>query len=67
MVPFVLSIKDTLLLKDAMSWNLQTYKKLSDFEQITTDVDVRNAVEKLKEMHKGHYEAILTIIKECKN
>lgn len=63
----VISVKDSLYLKDALSWNLQAYKKINDLELVCDDQDVKNALCKAKSMHKEHYETLLEIMKGCEN
>lgn len=63
----VISIKDSLYLKDALSWNLQAYKKINDLIHIANDKDVKNALEKVMEMHKSHYNFLLESMKGAQN
>lgn len=58
--PRVITTKDLLYLKDAMSWELVAFKKLHFFAQQAQDPQVKQALDKAGQMHQRHYEKLLT-------
>jgi hypothetical protein len=57
--PRVISTKDTLYLKDALSWELNACKKFHFHAQQATDPQVKQALEKAGRMHQRHYQKLL--------
>jgi len=57
--PMVLSTKDHLYLKDAMSWLLTAIKKCRHFAQECNDSDVKQVLDKTGRMHQMHYQMLL--------
>jgi len=57
--PQVITTKDALYLKDAMSWELVAFKKLHFLAQQAKDPEVRQHLEKAGQMHQKHYQTLL--------
>ena len=57
--PQVITTKDALYLKDAMSWELVAFKKLHFFAQQAKDPEVKQHLEKAGQMHQRHYQSLL--------
>ncbi|MFD2370460.1 ferritin-like domain-containing protein [Brevibacillus sp. GCM10020057] len=58
--PRVITTKDMSYLKDALSWELNAFKKLHAFAQMATDPEVKQCLEKAGRMHQQHYQKLLT-------
>lgn len=57
--PRVITTKDALYIKDALSWMLITFKKFHHFAQEATDPQVKQALDKAGQMHQKHYQRLL--------
>lgn len=57
--PPVITTKDYLYLKDAMSWELLASKKLHFFAQQAQDPEVKQHLEKAGRTHQKHYQMLL--------
>ncbi|KGA95820.1 hypothetical protein AJ85_16220 [Alkalihalobacillus alcalophilus ATCC 27647 = CGMCC 1.3604] len=58
--PAILSTKDSLYLSDMLSWNLVAMKKAHFYAGQCPDPEIKQALENAGQMHKRHYEKILT-------
>jgi hypothetical protein len=58
--PRVITTKDLLYLKDAMSWELGAFKKFHFFAQQATNPQIKQALDKAGQMHQLHYQKLLT-------
>lgn len=58
--PRVISTKDLLYLKDALSWELSAFKKFHFFAQQATNPQIKQALDKAGQMHQRHYQKLLT-------
>lgn len=58
--PRVITTKDLLYLKDALSWELSAFKKFHFFAQQATNPQIKQALDKAGQMHQGHYQKLLT-------
>jgi hypothetical protein len=58
--PRVITTKDLLYLKDALSWELNAFKKFHFFAQQATDPQIKQALDKAGQMHQRHYQKLLT-------
>lgn len=58
--PRVITTKDMSYLKDALSWELNAFKKLHAFAQQATDPEVKQCLDKIGRMHQQHYQKLLT-------
>ena len=61
-VPNIITDKDLLYIKDMLSWNLITNKKIYAFLDCITDDDISKLVCKAKKMHAVHYQELLDIL-----
>lgn len=57
--PAIISTKDSLYLKDQLSWILVAMKKCAHFAQECTDPQVKQAIDKAGQMHQRHYNLLL--------
>lgn len=57
--PEVITTKDLLYLKDAMSWTLLAMKKCAHFAQECTDLQVRQAIDQIGQLHQRQYNMLL--------
>lgn len=57
--PEVITTKDLLYLKDALSWLLLAMKKCAHFAQETADPQVKQAIDQTGQMHQRHYNMLL--------
>ena len=62
--PAVITTKDLMYLRDMMSWQLLAAKKCSHFAKECTDPAVRQAIDKVGQMHLRHYGMLL---KHCQH
>lgn len=58
--PRVITTKDLLYLKDALSWELMAFKKFHFFAQQAVNPQIKQALDKAGQMHQRHYEKLLT-------
>jgi len=58
--PRVITTKDLLYLKDAMSWQLIAFKKLHFFAQQAKNPQVKQALDQVGQMHQRHYQKLLS-------
>ncbi|MDQ0194674.1 hypothetical protein [Paenibacillus wynnii] len=57
--PKVITTKDTLYLKDQLSWQLIAMKKCYHFARECSDSDISHAIDRAGQMHQRHYEMLL--------
>nr|WP_028393675.1 hypothetical protein [Bacillus cihuensis] len=57
--PQMVSTKDSLYLKDMLSWNLLAMKKAHFFAAQCQDQQVVQALNKYGQMHQRHYNTVL--------
>jgi hypothetical protein len=62
--PAVITTKDLQYLRDMMSWELLAAKKCSHFASECTDPNLRQAIDKVGQMHLRHYALLL---KHCQH
>ncbi|MFJ9498737.1 ferritin-like domain-containing protein [Brevibacillus centrosporus] len=58
--PRVITTKDMSYIKDALSWELDAFKKLHAFAQMATDPEAKQCLDKVGRMHQMHYQKLLT-------
>jgi hypothetical protein len=58
--PRVITTKDLLYIKDALSWELIAFKKFHFFAQQVTDPQIKQVLNKTGKMHQQHYQKLLT-------
>lgn len=58
--PRVITTKDLMYLKDAMSWQLTAFKKLHYFAQQAQNPQIKQALDRIGQMHQRHYQKLLT-------
>ncbi|MGQ9557089.1 MAG: hypothetical protein ACUVTU_03920 [Desulfurispora sp.] len=57
--PNIISTKDHLYLKDALSWTLTASKKCHFYAQNCTDPEIRHIFMQLGQIHQRQYQALL--------
>lgn len=57
--PRVITTKDLSYLKDALSWELNAFKKLHHFAGEAKDPQIKQALDSAGRMHQAHYEQLL--------
>lgn len=57
--PQVITSKDILYLKDALSWQLLAMKKCAHFAQESTDPEIKRLMDETGRMHQAHYQQLL--------
>jgi sulfur relay (sulfurtransferase) DsrC/TusE family protein len=58
--PRVITTKDLLYLKDAMSWELVAFKKFHFFAGQVTNPQIKQLLDKTGKMHQQHFQKLLT-------
>ncbi|WP_160726152.1 ferritin-like domain-containing protein [Bacillus sp. USDA818B3_A] len=58
--PRAITTKDSLYLKDAMSWELLAFKKFHSMAQHVQNPQFKDALERAGQMHQNHFQRILT-------
>lgn len=58
-VPQIISTKDIQYAKDQLSWLLLAAKKCAHFANESQDPSVRQAIERIGQMHQRHYTQLL--------
>ncbi|MBM7655600.1 ferritin-like metal-binding protein YciE [Neobacillus cucumis] len=58
--PRAITTKDVMYLKDAMSWELLTFKKFHSMAQQVQNPQFKDALERAGQMHQNHFQRILT-------
>lgn len=62
-VPTMISGKDLDYIKDMLNWNFIAAKKAKHYLEHIQDEDVKTQIQKVYEMHKGHYNTLLSTLK----
>ncbi len=57
--PEILSVKDSLYISDALSWELLASKKAHKMAGESQDPQIRQKLEQLATMHQRHYQTLL--------
>jgi len=57
--PRAISTKDLSYLKDALSWELNAFKKFHFYAQQVQDPQIKQALEQAGHMHQRHYQRLL--------
>lgn len=57
--PTVISTKDHLYVKDAMSWELTSMKRCFHFARESRDPEIQMALDRTGQMHLSHYLRLL--------
>jgi len=58
--PRVITNKDLLYVKDALSWELNAFKKFHFFAQQAKEPKIKQLLDKAGRMHQAHYQKLLT-------
>lgn len=64
--PSCLTTKDLAYLKDAMSWELVTMKKLNHFAQECQHNEIKQTINRAGKMHEKHYKMLLNHVNPAK-
>lgn len=65
--PNVITSKDLLYLKDAMSWELLAMKKCSAFASMSSDPEIKQQLDGVGQMHQKHYNMLLQYVQSNPN
>lgn len=57
--PQVVTVKDSLYLKDQLSWELLAMKKCRHFAQECSDPEIVQMIDKAGQMHQRHFNLLL--------
>jgi hypothetical protein len=57
--PQVITVKDSLYLKDQLSWEILAMKKCRHFAQECSDPEISQMIDKAGQMHQRHYMLLL--------
>jgi rubrerythrin len=57
--PEVVTTKDLMYLKDAMSWELSAFKKFHFLAEHATNPQIKQTLDKAGKMHQDHYQRLL--------
>lgn len=58
--PRVITTKDLMYLKDAMSWQLIAFKKMHHYAQQAQNPQVKQLLDRVGQMHQRHFQKLLT-------
>jgi hypothetical protein len=58
--PRAITTKDLMYLKDILSWELLSFKKFHSLAGQAQDNEIKQALEKVGQIHQGHYQKLLT-------
>lgn len=64
LVPQIISTKDFAYLSDMFEWNYNAFKQVSHFINEVNDNEVKNLLERVKNMHEDHLYYIISILKK---
>jgi len=64
--PDVITDKDHLYLKDALSWELLAMKKCNHYANICQDQEIASLVKRIGQMHQEHYQRLLGEVNPAK-
>ncbi|WP_184404682.1 hypothetical protein [Geomicrobium halophilum] len=62
--PPVISTKDQLYLTDMLNWNLTAAKKANFYAAQCTDNDIKQACERVAQMHERHFQTFLSHLQQ---
>lgn len=63
-VPQIISTKDLAYLSDMFEWNCNAFKQINHFINEVKDDEVKELLERLRNMHEDHLRFIISILKK---
>ena len=63
-IPQIISTKDLTYLSDMFNWNYNAFKKINHFIDEVTDVEIKETLERIRNMHEDHLRYIISILKQ---
>lgn len=63
-VPQMISTKDLAYLSDMFEWNYTAFKQVNHFVHEVKDEQVRELLERIRNMHEDHMHFIISILKK---
>lgn len=63
-VPQIISTKDLAYLSDMFEWNQTVFKQINHFINEVEDGEVKELLERLRNMHEDHLHFIISILKK---
>lgn len=63
-VPQIISTKDLAYLSDMFEWNYTAFKQINHFINEVKDEEVKELLERFRNMHEDHLSFIISILKK---
>lgn len=63
-VPQIISTKDMAYLSDMFEWNYNAFKQINHYVGEVQDEDVKELLERFRNMHEDHLNYIISILKK---
>jgi len=63
-IPQIISTKDLAYLSDMFEWNQSAFKQINHFINEVGDSEVKELLERLRNMHEDHLRFIISILKK---
>lgn len=63
-VPQIISTKDLAYLSDMFEWNQTAFKQVNHFIGEVKDNEIKELLERVKNMHEDHLHFIISILKQ---
>jgi len=60
--PNIISSKDLKYIEDMLAWNLTAAKSAREFAGKVNDQEIKTEMETTQQMHKQHYEQLLSFL-----
>ncbi len=63
-IPQMISTKDIAYLSDMFEWNYNAFKQINHFISEVQDENIKEQLERLRNMHEDHMHFIISILKK---
>lgn len=63
-IPQMISTKDFAYLSDMFEWNYQAFKQINHFVSEVKDEEIKELLERFRNMHEDHLHFIISILKK---
>lgn len=64
LIPKMISTKDLLYLSDLFEINYLAFKKVSSYIKMIQDKEIKDTLERMKNLHEDHLHYIISILKQ---
>ena len=64
LIPKMISTKDLLYLSDLFEINYLAFKEVSSYIKMIQDKEIKDTLERMKNLHKDHLHYIISILKQ---